>query len=60
MDAMFDLRNWGVPRLLGSALNGENVLTGADFICSKLMTKLSKELGLELDEDEEQSDASTS
>jgi mutual gliding-motility protein MglA len=60
MDAMFDLRNWGVPRLLGSALNGENVLTGADLICSKLMRKLSKELGLDLDEDEEQGDESAS
>ena len=52
MDATFDLRKWGIPRVTGSALTGENVLRAADLISSPLMGELSKKLGLE----DEQSD----
>jgi mutual gliding-motility protein MglA len=52
MDVMFDLRNWGISRLTGSALTGQNVLKAADLISSNLMRQLSERLGLE--EDEEQ------
>jgi mutual gliding-motility protein MglA len=52
MDAMFGLRNWGISRLTGSALTGQNVLKAADLISSNLMRQLSERLGLE--EDEEQ------
>ena len=51
MDATFDLRRWGIPRVTGSALTGENVLHAADLISSNLMRELSKMMGLE---DEEQ------
>ena len=51
MDATFDLRKWGIPRVTGSALTGENVLHAADLISSNLMRELSKKLGLE-DEDQ--------
>lgn len=53
MDLTFDLRNWEVPRILGCALSGENVLNAADFLGSNLMRKLSDRLGLEW-EDEKQ------
>jgi mutual gliding-motility protein MglA len=52
MDALFDHQNWGVPRLSGCALNGENVLNAADAITSILMRELANKLGLE-EEDEE-------
>ena len=52
MDAMFDLRKWGIPRVTGSALTGANVLHAADLISSNLLRELSKKLGLE----DEQSD----
>jgi mutual gliding-motility protein MglA len=51
MDAMFDLHNWGVSRLTGSALTGQNVLKAADLISSNLMRQLSERLGLEEDEE---------
>ena len=51
MDATFDLWRWGIPRVTGSALTGENVLHAADLISSNLMRELSKMMGLE---DEEQ------
>jgi mutual gliding-motility protein MglA len=57
MDAMFDLRTWGISRLTGSALNGQNVLKAADLISSNLMRQLSERLGLEEDEEEEASKA---
>lgn len=57
MDAMFDVQNWGVSRLLGCALTGENVLNAADWISSNLMRKLSDELGLELEDAEQPSNA---
>jgi len=47
MDATFDLRRWGIPRVTGSALTGENVLHAADLISSNLMRQLSKMMGLE-------------
>jgi mutual gliding-motility protein MglA len=56
MDAMFDVRNWGVPRLAGCALSGENVLNAADGITSTVMKELAKNLGVqEEDEDEQES-----
>ena len=58
MDAMFDLRTWGIPRLTESALNGQNVLKAADLISSNLMRQLSERLGLEEDEEEEEEEAS--
>jgi len=57
IDATFDIRNWGVSRLLGCALTGENVLNAADFISSNLMRKLSDKLGLEWDDYEQASNA---
>ena len=51
MDATFDLRRWGISRVTGSALTGENVLHAADLISSRLMRKLSETMGLE-DEDQ--------
>lgn len=53
MDAMFDVRNWGVPRLCGCALSGENVLNAADGIISTVMKELAKNLGVEDEHDEE-------
>jgi mutual gliding-motility protein MglA len=51
MDATFSLQTWGISRLTGSALTGQNVLKAADLISSNLMRQLSERLGLE---DEEQ------
>jgi mutual gliding-motility protein MglA len=53
MDAMFDIRNWGVPRLSGCALSGENVLNAADGITSTVMKELAKDLGLEEEDGQE-------
>jgi hypothetical protein len=47
---MFNLESWGVPRLAGSALIGENVVRAADTISSLLMRKLATKLGLEEDD----------
>jgi len=47
MDATFGLRTWKIPRLCGSALNGQNVLKAADLITSNLMRQLAEKLGLE-------------
>jgi hypothetical protein len=50
LDTMFNLESWGVPRLAGSALIGENVVRAADTISSLLMRKLATKLGLEEDD----------
>jgi mutual gliding-motility protein MglA len=52
MDTMFGLSTWGISRLMGSALIGQNVLQAADLISSNLMRQLSERLGAE--EDDEQ------
>ena len=55
MDATFDLRTWGIPRLTGSALTGQNVLQAADLISSNLLRQLSESLGLEEDDEKQAS-----
>jgi mutual gliding-motility protein MglA len=49
MDTMFALSTWGIARLTGSALIGQNVLQAADLISSDLMRQLSESLGAEDD-----------